>query len=251
MLKIRKEQYEELAKVALKQFENTMVEHIQAHFPKPAQISGEKAVRTTIQYGFERSKTYGFKTEHEVCLYIDLMIILGSGFDTEPQLPWISQLLKSEDFSNASKKIEALYDKVLEYLDRVVGKDEVLPVKAMRKFQQYSTAQLDHKFKNNLVQDAIDFFRIIWPDKCQCIGNAALVQMFKEGNKLAKEHGISVSSGIGIYSTFMFILGHQFARDPMYPWACDILDDSSIIGPTEKINRLHAKTIEILKKSLE
>ena len=41
MLKIRKEQYEELGKVSLKRFEDSMVEHIKEFFPKYYEIHKE------------------------------------------------------------------------------------------------------------------------------------------------------------------------------------------------------------------
>ena len=250
MLKIRKEQNDELAKIALKRFEDSMVEHLREHFPKPAEISGENALRSAIKKGFEHCRKYGFTTEHQICLYIDLTVMLGGDFDTDPQLPWAGRILNRKDFANATGKIDALYDRSLQYLDRVVGKKEVFPVHAMRKVRQYPLAEIEQMFKNDILRDARAFFEIIWPAKCEHVGNIAIEQMLREANKTAGQHGIVALNGIGIYSAFMFLLGHRFDIDPMCPWAGEVLNDSSITSPVEKIKLLHAGAIKVIDQAL-
>lgn len=50
---------------------------------------------------------YGLQDDRGILLYALLMFLLGSGFDTDPQFPWASTILKDPEFS-AEQKINAL-----------------------------------------------------------------------------------------------------------------------------------------------
>ena len=149
MLRIREEQYEELGKVSLKQFADSMVKHIREFFPEQYDALGEPIVRNVIEYGVERAEAHGFENEPDVSMYIDLMLLLGSNFDTDPQLPWAAETLQEEptpeepiedelaenespedesiedesmEDESASEpvgRVEKLYDQAIEYLDRI------------------------------------------------------------------------------------------------------------------------------------
>lgn len=124
MLKIQEEQYEELGKITLKSFEDSMVEHIKEIFPEQYEILGEPAIRCVIQYGVEQAENYEFITERDVCLYINTMFMLGGNFDTDLQLPWAADILKDETITDSVARVDALCEKTLEYLDRVAGPNE-------------------------------------------------------------------------------------------------------------------------------
>jgi hypothetical protein len=114
MLKIRKEQYEELGKISLKRFEDNMVEHIKEFFPENYDALGETVVRKVIEYGVERAEAHGFETEPDVNMYIDLMFLLGSHFDTDPQLPWAAEILQEESTEDKLTEDELTEDESME-----------------------------------------------------------------------------------------------------------------------------------------
>jgi hypothetical protein len=250
MLHIRNEQMQAFEQVALKRFKDSMVEHIKKNFPKPIELAGEQAVRETVRLGLDRSKAYGLKTEHEICLYVDLMIMLGTGFDTDPQLPWAAATLNDETVSSSVKRVEKLYDKAMEYLNRVVGQDNVFPVNALRRVRTYTIGQLEERFESDVVRSAAPLFREIWPAKWESIGSAGLGRLIGKARELASKYEIESSSDVGIYALFMFLLGYRFDTDPMYPWTSEILADDSVTNPKQKIHSLHAKAMALLDQAL-
>jgi hypothetical protein len=111
MLKIRKEQDEELGKIALKRFEDSMVEHLRKFFSDECELLGEDGTRQTIHYAIERAGEYGIVSERDVCIYTDVMFAFGRDFDKDPKLPWAAQILNDESLKDSpSEKVDKLYE---------------------------------------------------------------------------------------------------------------------------------------------
>jgi hypothetical protein len=55
VLKIRREQWDVLAKVEQNTFENWVHDHVRAFFPREYKAAGEAQLRETIHYGIERA----------------------------------------------------------------------------------------------------------------------------------------------------------------------------------------------------
>ena len=100
---------------AAKAFEDKMVLHLKRCFPEKFGSIGEPKARELIQLGVERSESYGIRAARDVSKFIDLMIVLGAGFDTDPKLDWASSILTDPDFSDASQRIEELQRAAIRY----------------------------------------------------------------------------------------------------------------------------------------
>ena len=74
--------------------------------------------------------------------------------------------------------------------------------------------------------------------------------MIGNGIESALKYGIKAPGLVGIYLLVMFLLGHHFDSDPIYPWASEILADDSIAHQGEKIHLLHAKAMALLEQVL-
>ena len=251
MLKIRKEQMRAIGRVQLPTFEKQMLKHVHQHFCKHLELLGEEGVLKVIRHGYERGKEYDFSTRHEVCLFTDFMIMLGSGFDTDPQLPWVTEILKAESAHDPTERIDTLYDKVMEYLDRVIVKDQVFPVEPIRKLLNYPVGQLEQRLAGGVERGVLVEFRGIWPHKHRYVGVKQLNELIREGIDLAGTHGLTSRRGIGFYLILMFLLGHRFDTDPQYPWFSGVLNDQELKDETHKFERLYSTCKEILSKALK
>ena len=250
MLKIRKEQYEELGKISLKRFENSMVKHIKEFFPKYYEIMGEPTVRKAIQYGFERAGSHGFTSERDVCLYINLIFLLGSNFDTDLQLSWVSAILNSETITDTVMRIEGLYEKAMEYLDRVAGVDNEYLGRALLRVREISIEDFAQNPTANAGDTAAAQLRKIWPRKCGEMSETTLRDLTEHGSMLANRYNITSERGVVLYIALMFFLGSGFDKDPQFPWAAAVLNDESLTEQATKIDRLHKESMAFLKKWL-
>ncbi len=100
-----------------------MIAHLSNYFTGQAIIIGKKAIIELVQHGYECAKKYNLITGFEVCLYIDLMIMLGHAFDTDPQIPWANDILINHEISNPTERIELLYKRASGFMNMIMDKE--------------------------------------------------------------------------------------------------------------------------------
>jgi hypothetical protein len=248
MLKIRKEQMEELAKVTVRSFEDGMVEHIKKFFPKFHEVMGEPAVRNAIRYGVDRAEVYGFKAERDVCLYINLMFLLGSDFDTDVQLPWLAAILTDETGMEPGARMDKAYDAAMEYLDDVAGVEnehagsalKTIPGIPFHDFSLSATGNVENRIGGTI--------RKVWPRKVARLGEELTRRLIRNGIENAGRYGITVDRGVAVYVVLMFMAGGGFDRDPLLPWAGAVLSDKSIADQSARVGRLYGEMMAFLEK---
>lgn len=120
MLVVRKEQMEALAQA---QLENQIVDHLYEFFPEQCETLGQLEVCKIVRYGFERAESYGIVADGDVCQYIDVMMVFGRDFDTDPELAWGGAILNDESIKDPSIRIEWLCDAAMEHLDEATEDD--------------------------------------------------------------------------------------------------------------------------------
>jgi hypothetical protein len=101
---------EVLSKAALKSFEERMMAHLANFFSRQCAKIGEEKTREAIHQGIKKAKQYGIVSEHDVCIYIDVMFEYGSDFDVDAKLPWASQILTDPEMPTPAYRINRLFD---------------------------------------------------------------------------------------------------------------------------------------------
>ena len=87
---------------------------------------------------------------------------------------------------------------------------------------------------------------ILYPERCQDIGEPRLRRMIQYGIKRAASYGIRLENDVRKYIEVMLLLGPDFDKDPKFPWAASLLNDKDLGDPKVKATRLH----ETARKSL-
>lgn len=114
MLTLRPEQMEQFREAAVKRFERKMLSHLLKFFPKECRLLTEPDLHQMIRQGIAKAKTYGITAERDVCLYLDVMLVLGRDFDRDPKLSWVHSILTRRSLASVSARVERLYDLALE-----------------------------------------------------------------------------------------------------------------------------------------
>jgi len=131
MLVIRKEQMDIFRQVALQRFEDEMLAHSQNFAPELCTVIGENQLRLAIRSAITRAKAYGFTSRGSIRLFIEMMFLFGSSLDTDPQYPWTATLLA--DSSEQMYRAERLYEKIIDYQNKVSGTNAINTIEALRK----------------------------------------------------------------------------------------------------------------------
>src|SRR5262245_19431631 len=116
---IRKDQIGALEEASIRGFENRMLERLRTHFPKHETYLGEPQLRVMVQAAAERAKSHGLTTERSIALYLDLMCVLGGGFDKDPQIPWASAILDDSSLPTQDERIDLLHARGWEFARKV------------------------------------------------------------------------------------------------------------------------------------
>lgn len=169
MLIIRDEQMKVFEEVALRSYEDEMVQHIKQFTPRHSEIIGEPAVRQVIRKGIEQAKEYGLTNRGPVRFYIELMFMLGSYFDTDPQYPWAEEILTNSEITDQMQRADRLYEKAMDFIDKVSGLNHKYEEEAIRRFSQMRFEDFSMS-KNEIVMH----LKRIYPQKCEYIGEQAI-----------------------------------------------------------------------------
>lgn len=249
MLKIRNEQMTAFEQAALKNFEDRTIEHLREYFPKHCEVFGEANLRQIIQLGLKRSQSYGVVAERGVRVYIDLMLLLGSGFAEDPQLPWASEILKDETIADESVRIDRLYEKAMSYLDHVSGVNNEHIDEAQRRLSQQSV----ETFSESPIADTSDFaarlqtqLKEVFPEKCKYIGDTSIGRLIALAQHSAEKYRIKSERGVAVLTTLMFMLGSGVDADSQVPWVAAVLNDESIADEKTRVERLYKDAMTYL-----
>ena len=245
MLQIRKEQIEVFDEVAVKSFEDQILKHLREYFPKHCEPLAEEEIRRIIRYGAERARGHGFTYIRSINLYLNLMFLLGSHFDTDLQLPWAAELIADRSIAHETPRIDRLYERASAYLDAVAGKKN-----------EHINAALERARKEQLSTapppiDSPDFYRFViarlqalYPHKCEAVGELNLRLLIRQGIETAGDYAITDARGVIIYIGLMFLLGTGFDTDPLFSWAGAILNKDA--PGEQKAQQLYEASMTLL-----
>lgn len=224
MLFIRKSQ---LLQIAFIHFENRLMADLKAFFPRHCKSMGDEQTHRLIKYGIQRAKRHGLETERELYIYIGLMLMLGSHFDEDIQLPWVGEIFKDNRLSTPYVKIEKIQDTALAYLDHVWGVQDEHFKRALARLRSIQLASLTPQSERMSKERMMAILKNIHPEKFSTLSESNINLLLQNGAELAQHHQLTTTSGIIIYIGLMFVLGGGFSNDPQFPWAAEALGRSN------------------------
>ena len=113
MLRIRKKQEEALRASRFAEFEDAMIVHLKQFFPDACLALGNEALKEVIVQGIDRASNYGIISRRDVMLYIDIMLIIGRDFDSDPNMPWARLILVDPTLPEPARRMRRLYQTAL------------------------------------------------------------------------------------------------------------------------------------------
>ena len=224
---------------AAKGFQDSMVEHVGEFFPKHLAVLGEPAIREVVSLGIDRGSIYGFVTEHDLCLYIDLMLLLGSLYDEDPQYPWVEAILNDKGIADNAGRAERLYDEAMAFLDAAAGEEGEHLTRALVALRKTPLKEAWQPGPGTLEDRVLAQLRALWPQKCERVGAGPLGLMIARGVEAAGGFHVSHEFGALVYVVLMFFLGSGFGADPQHRWAQAVLNDASPAARAGKADRLY------------
>jgi hypothetical protein len=255
---IRAEQMEAFEHAAVRSFEDSVLKHLKNFAPDHFRILTEDEILQVIRHGMKRAELHGFTSRRSLRIYIELMLMLGSGFDADPQLPWAAELLNDKTITGEVARIERLRDKAWEYFDQMLPDFGDVAGDARRKEFVEQIRQLRQEHHAVLPRSPSPRFYA----RVSALLNQGLLEkrellceklvrgLIDDGIHLARSYQVMSEQGALLFVTAMFIFGSGFDKDPQLPWAAKVLNDQLLAGEQERVDRFFAVAIEALKRWL-
>lgn len=249
MLVVRAEQMNVFKEAALRSFKEEMLVHLSEFSPPLFKAVGEAQMRAAIDLGVSRAATYGFTFRGPVRFYLELMLLFGSYFDSDPQYPWAKEILIKKDVEPQMQRAELLYEKTMDYRQKVAGPDNIFTLNALKK--SLMLAQMPFPLPSASVEFSPAMLKLIayvYPQKAAYNGGDGFEALINKGIGGAQRQQLSTVRGKALVIGLMLTFGHGCAMDPLYPWITSILQDETIADPEERVKRLEIEAVAWLKQ---
>lgn len=102
------------SEAAMRNYEDRLLQYIRQTFSQQVTNAGNAGTRETIRDGIRRARQHDLSTELDVALYIEVMYLLGAGFETDPQHAWAADILRSAGPSRGSGRAKRLHATAVE-----------------------------------------------------------------------------------------------------------------------------------------
>ena len=245
MLKVRAEQLKAFEDAAAQRLEDRMAAHLRELAPQHCNAVGEENLRKVVRTGIERAANYGLTFRGPVRFYLDLMIMLGSDFDTDPQYPWAAAILEDPAISGQMDRAEQLHEMAMKYSAEVFGQDYEHEKAAVHRAGAAKFQDLP-SFVGGSMADFIGYFEKIFPEKVHFISEPPIATLAELGNTLSEQYRLDAGRGPAVVAGLMFAFGHGVTTDPQFPWIADtIVKDMQ--NPSARAERLFQRAMTYLR----
>ena len=125
MLIIRKEQMAVFEKHLDSRFHEFLRKHVREYMAVEEKELSNQSVDELIRLAISRASSYRVTMERDIALFLDLMILKGRDFDSDPKLLWARKILDSKD-SDGSEKMQKIYRRLEAFENRKALPEETL-----------------------------------------------------------------------------------------------------------------------------
>ncbi len=193
------------------------VAHLQVYDPPLAGAAGRAGLEKLARDGLIAARQQSFFQDRGVQLYLELMMSLGCGFDTDPLYRWLGPYLDANSGVAEVERARLLHFHVLAYLDRAYGERREHGGAVLERAATLSAERL-HQVGTNLDSKALAFVEWLHPQRADFIDSEAVQMLAVSAQKDAVEAGCNTPGGAALLFLLKFVFGHMVLSDPMYSW---------------------------------
>lgn len=215
MFSISSELMARLGQAVDDRFVRSLLPHIQASHFVLVRSATAAGLESALRFGVARARGYGLTQEADLRHFLDLMLSLGSEFDTDPQYAWLRPFLRGMEGVPVIERVRLLRWHTRLYFDRTLGKDG--GVSALERFGQMNRAALE-TVAGDLPRLAPRLAMQLHPERMDYMVPEALASLLRRAQSNGAAFGVEAPVAAALFFSLMFRFGHEAANDPLYPW---------------------------------
>ncbi|OTQ52721.1 hypothetical protein [Gilliamella apis] len=216
-IQITNEQLKKLDDQAFELYISELIEHCQLCYPNLVDYITTTKLRAILANEVKKIKQQEINQRASVRFQIDLMIIFGTGFKTDPQYAWINQWLEQNAHYSQLEQADFLFEDCVDYLKAVYGENNINKYLADSKLDCFD---LNHYVltKENFDSDILIILQNIYPKKAELAGDNALQNLITQAKHTASlEFSATYIDQYAYFIIASYLYGHQFYDDPFLP----------------------------------
>ncbi|PHM65034.1 hypothetical protein Xsto_02342 [Xenorhabdus stockiae] len=215
-IEFNEEQYNKLKSHSINTYIDELVTNCNESYPYLDLNLSKDGLRSALENAIKKAKNEGFDQRGAVQFYIDMLILFGTEFQTDPQYAWIKTSLDNHAHLGQLEKTSLLYHEVTRYLNEVHGeKDEHLKA-SIFKFQDINIERLNVQWSTYQI-NIDDILKYLFPQKYRCIKQDDIKKLIQLGVEKSNQYGIENANQSAFLTLSMFLLGHEFDQDIFLP----------------------------------
>ncbi|WNG43161.1 hypothetical protein F0U60_02890 [Archangium minus] len=227
-----------------------MLEHLAGFSPPLVEAAGEAQLRKSIHLGVTRAGRYGLTHQGPVRLYLELMLLFGAHFDTDPQYPWAARLLLDPGPASQQQRAEGLFEKTLAHQARAVGPQDDYASCVRRAIRFLTEMSLATPTEENFLPDMLRELKKADSPTFVHIGIEGVEALIRRSLEAARSHRLSSCRGMALTLMLMWVFGHGCFEDPLQPWIAQTLRDTATSEPEDRASLLKARALAWLEQLL-
>ncbi len=208
---IRKEQMEAADLLGL---EGYLLDHLRRFARDHVEAIDNKSLQQFVRLGMRNAASFGWKKRGPVEFFLEVMVMLGSEFHTDPQYPWAAASLSAS--MGEMEGADHLHEKVMKYYDAVLGPGLCYEAEAIKRLLAFDYVS-DHRLSRTDESGIHRLLEWAFPQKYCFVGNPAIGALIDGAQASCARLGIE-KTGLALVAGMLFCFGHGCFRDPQYPW---------------------------------
>jgi hypothetical protein len=115
MFVIKQEQLDAFERRGVRELEEKIAGHVRAFFPRQAAEMDAETLRSCVADAVQRALGRGLEIEPDICVYADLVIVFGAGFEDDARYPW-AQVLVDGSPGSPGDRVHVAMEGAIAYL---------------------------------------------------------------------------------------------------------------------------------------
>ena len=242
MMLVRAPQLEAFRVAAELQFIDEMTAYLRRFSPPLYRTLGDERAEEVVRRGVARAVEFGFTKRGPVRLFLELEWIFGTGFDTDPQIPWAGEVLSDPTIEDEMYRAGRLEQLCIRFLDEVHGPEGRHADEALRRLEADARGWLFHEGSWRAEVEVA--LRAAFARKAEYIGARAISEILDLAELRAKElFGPDELRGRCVLAILMFSFGSGCLEDPLYPWIGATASNARVKDARRRAKALERKSI--------
>lgn len=169
------------------------------------------------------------------------MFSFGCEFASDPQHSWTTDAFRQIDTRSQMSRADLLFEKYTQFTQETMGVNNEILVRALSSFVGADPSDLVSP-KGETMLELRNAVAWMWPERFTFVGQEGIELAIESAITCTQEFGATKPSSMAVASALGILVGHGFARDPLYPWISQVLDSvSEDKDPDQLFKRLHSQ----------